>query len=712
MRFFTHNFNHTLLAQNLTLTLDTWRSELNNNIALIGASGRGKTRHFIKPNIMQMNCNYVISDPKGTLVLELGTMLEKNGYKIKVLNLVDMAHSDRYNPFCYVKKDSDIYTMIEFLMINVHAASTKDPFWDEAAKMLISAICFYLYKECRPSERTFANVLKMLRAASGTEGYTSPLDVMFEDLEAKDPEHIAVKQYKAFKHSSDRTALSILVVADSYLQRFNLAEYDDLTRTDTLDLEKLSTEKTAFFLITSDTSSSNDWLAGLFYSQLFDILCSRKNEHHIRFFLDDFACTGRIPDFERKMSMIRSRNLSCVIALQDEAQLVLAYGLAAKEIISNCDTYVFLGATNIDSCNDAAKRLCDSRITGADIRRMKKSDCVVVYGAKGGIYRKYDLTKHPRYAEIADDESSPLRYNLEAKHCVPEQNADRDQDRAHRRRLENSSGPVWLKDSLFDSFEEKYLYGILTQISDLFIWPHQHLRDIFVTEKKEFSKKLTNMHCDFVVRDKEMKVLFGIEIDGSQHNTDLDQIANDKLKDSFFSENKVPLLRFTAETVREDAEEIVSKVIEAATRLDCLERTFTGTIPNYYDARIEDGRSKHIERLKRTEFPEAINIDEAFEGFLSGAEDPSDTEDLSGTEVEDLSDEIYAPEVPPIETPTFVQIVITQQVYDKKHDDYWQSRKEFKSGALSAEEFEAIEATYKKFLDAIANGSIIVKGEE
>ena len=578
---FNFDYNETILARKKTLMLCEQVTHLNNNIMLVGASGRGKSRYFIKPNIMQMNSNYVISDPKGEMIYELGTMLEENGYKIKVLNLVDMEHSDTYNPFHYLKNEGDVYKLIEYLFANLQPEGnrTNDTFWDNAAKVLMTAVCFYLFYECKEEDRNFTNVMKLLRALEIGQG-ESTLDIMFKDLEIANPDHIAVKQYKIFKSvaKAETTSACIAISTAVMLQWFNLDEYRRLTSTDSLELERLGDEKTAVFVTVSDTDRSKNWLAGIFYSQLFDLLCNKeeKNDYHIRFFLDDFVCTAKIPDFDYKMAMIRSRNISCVIAVQDEKQLEKEYGLAAQGIITNCDSYVFLGASNVDICDTVAHRLGDKRYSGADIRKLPLEKCVVICGHEGGIYDKYKIEKHPRYKLMAEHKYAPRSYDLAGKHQTPgaRRSPTSDKKRIYVNlkplieKIENGSAEekVVCKKSLFDGKEEEYLYKMLC-VSDVHIFPHQHLRDLFATKNTRLSKKLSAMHCDFVVRDFEMKPLFGIEIDGDWHKTDKRQIELDELKNGFFRDNGILLLRFPASDVRERSEEVIAKILETAREL-------------------------------------------------------------------------------------------------------------------------------------------------
>lgn len=567
--------NFTILAQNQYLPLDTWKTKLNNNIMLVGASGRGKTRHFIKPNIMQLNSNYVISDPKGVLIYELGSMLENHGYKIKVLNLIDMYHSDTYNPFVYLQNEVDAFKLIDFLVANLYDGKTgNDPFWINSMKSLISAIFLYLQETCAPEERTFANAMNLLREGLATttdEQEPSMLDCLFNQVKKSMPNSVALKQYNVFRSvaEAEKTTAIIQMEALILLQHFNLPEYIALTSTDTIDLRCISQEKTALFVITSDTDRSKNWLAGLFYSQLFDVLCQQDNPIHVRFILDDFVCTGKIPDFDYKMAMIRSRNLSCIVVVQDEAQLEKEYGLAAQGIITNCDSYVFLGASNIDICNTVASRLAHPRITGATIRCMDYNNCIVISGNSGGVFKKYHIEKHHRYVEIADSPTSCNRYNLCNQKITPIEKAP---TRSFVEQIRNDLGSdenfdtstVVLRDSTFDSLEEKYLHSIISHISNINVCVHQHLRDIFTSDTKELSKKLSYMHCDFAFRNLKMEMLFGVEIDGIQHIEDKRQFANDLLKDRLFAENKIPLLRFTANDVRENCRMVIEKILDAA----------------------------------------------------------------------------------------------------------------------------------------------------
>lgn len=569
MCFSKSNFSHTILAHNYSLSLNTYETHLNNNVILVGASGRGKSRNVIKPNIMQLNSNYIISDPKGVLIRETGTMLRKHGYKVKVLNLIDMFHSNRYNPFHYIKTDSDIYKLIEFLMENIDkSASHTDPFWPNAAKSLLASLCFYLHYEVPEEYRTFANIFRLLSLIHvPDESDYSPsepdlLDELMGSLEEKDPEHIAVKQYSIFNSAAGRTRSSILLSAIVYLQHFALAEYENLTSSDEMEFENVTSEKTAIFVITADTDRSKNWLAGLFYSQLFDILCNQENPIHTRFILDDFICTGKIPAFDDKIAMIRSRNLSCIIVIQDEMQLECEYGKAAHTIITNCDSYVFLGSSDIDSCDIVARRLAEKKISGSYLRKIDSNKCVVIKGNQGGIFKKYNLYQHKRYRELSEVKNDKNYYDIELHHNVNSSVALNIKDILNNLYVSKDVAEVTRKYLLWDSSEEEKLYQALTKLPDITVFPHQHLRDVFKSENKATSKRLAMMHCDFILRDLAGYVLMGIEIDGNWHIEDKKQQERDSFKNDLFKDHFIPLLRISAYDIRTNLSSSMKQITE------------------------------------------------------------------------------------------------------------------------------------------------------
>lgn len=511
-------------------------------------------------------------------------MLEENGYRIKVVNLIDLNHSDTYNPLSYIRDELDVLKLVDSLFSNVRPGwdSAPDPFWGATASNLVSAIILFVMTEFAPEERTLGQVLKLLQMHKITEydsDEKSDLDLIFDILEKKKPDHIAVRMFKQFKSASERTACSILIDSETYLQWFNFAAYNKLTLSDQLDLTNISREKTALFVITSDQDRTKNWLAGILYSQLLEILCNQDNPIHVRFILDDFACTCKIPGFDDKIAMIRSRNLSAMIAIQDEAQLKKEYGVAAQGIISNCDSYIFLGATNIDSCEIAAHRLSQKGITGAYVRKMDTANCLVISGNKGGIFTKYPIEKHPRYTEIAEEKLSDRRYDLHGNHCI----LVNETATSIEKTVDVCCPDFGVRDNFFDSKEEAYLSHILKLIVNLEVHVHQHLRDIFTTKNVKLSKKFSAMHCDFVIRDQEHRVLFGIELDGCQHLTDDRQQANDLLKNAVFSSANIPLLRISAYDVKNNIDNVISRILHTASMFQGATESPSHYIPSYYE---------------------------------------------------------------------------------------------------------------------------------
>lgn len=274
------------------------------------------------------------------------------------------------------------------------------------------------------------------------------------------------------------------------------------------------------------------------------------------------------------MAMIRSREISCIVVIQDEAQLEKEYGKAAQGIIANCDSYVFLGSSNIDSCNAAARRLGEPNISGRDIRKMNYNECVVISGNEGGVYKKFDIRTHPRYPLIADSPSAGY-YPLSKKHYL------KSKERA--RRTQRPSEAVCIKPCMFDSREEEYLYAILCRISNLIIYPHQHLRDIFQSGDSSYSKKLSLMHCDFIIRNNDYRPLAGIEIDGAQHYSDPEQMVNDRIKDHFFAMNSLPLLRFLASDIRYKIDDVIQRILETVVRMDQKHYEISGSIISFQE---------------------------------------------------------------------------------------------------------------------------------
>lgn len=335
----TPGSKNMIFTDEVYMSMDTRKTRRNNNVLVIGGSGTGKSRFMVKPNLLQGNCSYVITDPSGELIESMGKTLKKMGYEVRLFNLVQMEHSCCYNPFHYIRDQNGVLIMINSLIKNTtpKGASSNDPFWEKAETALLQACCFYLVSECSKEDQNFANVMKLLRCASAVEGQEnvdSALDILFKDVEAKDPEHIAVLSYKIFKSAGGgKTAQSILISCQTRLQHFNLTAIKNLTNIDTINLGDIGDKPVALFCTTPTADTSFNFLVALLYTQLFETLyyhaeteCKHKRlPHHVRFLLDEFANIGTIPDFDNKLSTMRKYEISCTIIIQALSQLKTLY---------------------------------------------------------------------------------------------------------------------------------------------------------------------------------------------------------------------------------------------------------------------------------------------------------------------------------------------------------------------------------------------------
>lgn len=424
------------------MSLDTRKTRKNLNILTIGGSGSGKTRFFVKPNLMQSNTSYVITDPKGELLRDTGKLLEREGYEIKVFNLIDMEYSHCYNPFAYIRKESDVLKVINTLIRNTNSKGSGggDPFWEKSETALLQALFFFIYFEFPKEEQNFQTVLELLRLAEvkeDEEDYQSDLDIMFETLKEEKPEHIALKQYAIFKQSAGKTAKSILVSVGVRLSVFNIEDIGRLTAKDDLDLGSLGDKKTALYVIIPDSDTTFNFLVAMMYSQLFDSLyyaADFKNKgrlkHHVRFMLDEFANIGQIPDFDKFIATMRSREISVSIILQNLSQLKNMYKDNWESIIGNCDTVLFLGGKEPRTLEYVSKALGKQTIdtkninyskgrnsstsynygilgrdlmTPDEIGKMPDSDCILlIRGMKPFYSNKFKIEKHKRYKYLFD----------------------------------------------------------------------------------------------------------------------------------------------------------------------------------------------------------------------------------------------------------------------------------------------------------------------
>ena len=435
----------------------------NKNILVIGGSGSGKTRFFVKPSIMQMHSSYVITDPKGQLLKETGKMLlhgapklDENGkpvrdsrgkviyepYRIKVLNTINFSKSMKYNPLAYVRSEKDILKLVNVIIANTKGDGEKssEDFWVKAERLLYCALIGYIWYEAEPEERNFITLLYLLNACEAREDdetYKSPVDILFDDLAKKQPEHFAVKQYVKFKMAAGKTLKSILVSCGARLAPFDIKELRDIMTEDELELDTMGDRKTALFLIMSDTDTTFNFVIAMLQSQLFNLLCDKADDFyngrlpvHVRCLLDEFANIGQIPNFDKLIATIRSREISASIILQSQSQLKTIYKDAADTIVGNCDSTLFLGGKEkgtlkeisellgketIDSLSQSENRgaqtshglsyqkLGKELMTQDEIAVMDGGKCILqLRGVRPFFSDKFDITKHPRYQYLSD----------------------------------------------------------------------------------------------------------------------------------------------------------------------------------------------------------------------------------------------------------------------------------------------------------------------
>ena len=413
----------------------------NKNVLIVGGSGSGKTRFWLKPNLLQCHSSYVITDPKGSIVVECGNALLKNGYKLKILNTINFSKSMRYNPFAYVHSEKDILKLVTTLMTNTKGeGSGGDPFWEKSERLLLTALIAYLHYEAPVEEQNFATLLEMLntmQVLEDDEEYQNPVDLLFEELAKKKPNSFAGRQYKLYKLAAGKTAKSILISCGARLAPFDIQELRDLTMYDELQLDTLGDKKTALFLIMSDTDSTFNFLISMVYTQLFNLLCDKADDVyggklpiHVRCLIDECANIGQIPQLEKLVATIRSREISACLVLQTRSQLKAIYKDNADTIVGNMDSQIFLGGSEPTTLKDLAEALGKETIdsyNNSDTRGnspsygtnyqklghelMSRDELAVLDGGKcilqlrgvrPFLSDKYDLTQHPNYKLTSD----------------------------------------------------------------------------------------------------------------------------------------------------------------------------------------------------------------------------------------------------------------------------------------------------------------------
>ena len=423
----------------------------NKNVLVVGGSGSGKTRFWLKPNLLQCHSSYVVTDPKGSIVVECGNALLKNGYKLKILNTINFSKSMHYNPFAYVHSEKDILKLVTTLMTNTKGeGSGGDPFWEKSERLLLTALIAYLHYEAPVEEQNFATLLEMLntmQVLEDDEEYQNPVDLLFEELAKKKPNSFAGRQYKLYKLAAGKTAKSILISCGARLAPFDIQELRDLTMYDELQLDTLGDKKTALFLIMSDTDSTFNFLISMVYTQLFNLLCDKADDVyggklpiHVRCLIDECANIGQIPNLEKLVATIRSREISACLVLQAKSQLKAIYKDNADTIIGNMDSQIFLGGSEPGTLKDLSEMLgketidafntSDTRgnspsygtnysklghelLSRDELAVMDGGKCILqLRGVRPFLSDKYDLTQHPNY-KLTSDFDEKNRFDIE-----------------------------------------------------------------------------------------------------------------------------------------------------------------------------------------------------------------------------------------------------------------------------------------------------------
>ena len=413
----------------------------NKNVLVVGGSGSGKTRFWLKPNLLQFHSSYVVTDPKGSIVVECGNALLKNGYRLKILNTINFSKSMHYNPFAYVHSEKDILKLVTTLMTNTKGdGSGGDPFWEKSERLLLTALIAYLHYEAPKEEQNFATLLELLntmQVSEDDEDFQNPVDLLFEDLNKKKPNSFAGRQYKLYKLAAGKTAKSILISCGARLAPFDIQELRDLTMYDELELDMLGDRKTALFLIMSDTDSTFNFLISMVYTQLFNLLCDKADDKyggklpvHVRCLIDECANIGQIPNLEKLVATIRSREISACLVLQARSQLKAIYKDNADTIVGNMDSQIFLGGSEpttlkelsetlgketIDSFNTSDTRgnspsygtsfqkLGHELMSRDELAVLDGGKCILqLRGVRPFLSDKYDLTQHPNYKLTSD----------------------------------------------------------------------------------------------------------------------------------------------------------------------------------------------------------------------------------------------------------------------------------------------------------------------
>ena len=450
--------NNVILTQTERLTMNSRpkdpKTARNKNVLVVGGSGSGKTRFFIKPNLMQLHSSYVVTDPKGSIVVECGKLLQRNQYKIKILNTINFKKSHHYNPFAYLHSEKDILKLVTTLIANTQGdGKSGDDFWRKAETLLYTALIGYIYYEAPVEEQNFATLIEMINTMEvreDDEDFKNPVDLMFEELAKREPHHFAVRQYAKYRLAAGKTAKSILISCGARLAPFDIAELREIMSYDELELDKLGDEKTALFFLISDTDSTYNFIVALAFSQMFNLLCERADNkyggrlpHHVRVLWDEAANTGQVPGLEKIVAVIRSREISLTLFYQAMSQCKALYKDHSETIMGNMDSIVFLGGREASTLKDISEnwlgkatismqtegrsrgqsesysqnmqRLGRELMTTSEITTMPGDKCILqLRGLPPFLSPKYDLKKHPNYKYTAEFDKKKNAFRLES----------------------------------------------------------------------------------------------------------------------------------------------------------------------------------------------------------------------------------------------------------------------------------------------------------
>lgn len=608
----------------------------NQNVVVIGSVGSGKTYNFVSPNLLNKGCSYVITDVKGDLYNKYADFFKEeqdgmDSYIVKRIDFKDFDDSVHYNPFRYIHDENDILTFVNSIIDLDEAGNriaTNDSFWNESARWLLASVMFYIF-EALPKEKwnikTLLDIFNKYFITGNSdfdEKYSCEYKKMLDNLETCKPDCMALRYYNKIASAVDRTFSSILVTATSALGKFENEKLQKLMAFDDLDIDEIGIRKTALFITLSDTDNTYGFLVGLLYNQIFSTLFRKADKfpdgmllEHVRFVMDDFACYGKLQNIESVISSARSRNISIFFILQSESQLHALYGDMADNIIANC-TYVYLGGNDVKTIINVAQRL------GTTVPEIQNNtEKIIVFFPNGKtIYDvKADIKKHRNYKALQQKEK---KYTNRNRHKSFWDDSYIPIEKALNKEIDSNEECfqyITKKFSWYDSIEEFKFYNAFNNGTGLKVYYHQAIRDIFnvdsvININKKFGYKLLDMHCDFIFRDENDDVVFGVEIDGKQHDLDIIQAKNDEIKNKIFQINNIPLIRLSAEFIRNNSSDVIIYKVD----------------DEYLNKKLNDslGEKKSQRDIEIDEFKDALeNLHKTVGEFIETISDDDDWDD-------------------------------------------------------------------------------------